>query len=70
MRVSRNNPEQAGFAPENTGVINAEQTLKLLALPGEPNRTDEDLGIEALHHATFPQLPLGVAYATREGNFL
>jgi PAS domain S-box-containing protein len=70
VRGSRNQSGQSGFAPENTGVINAEQTLKLLALPGEPSQSDEDLGVEALHLATFPQLPLGVAYATREGNFL
>jgi PAS domain S-box-containing protein len=28
------------------------------------------VGIEALHHATFLQLPMGVGYATREGNFI
>jgi PAS domain S-box-containing protein len=60
----------SNFKPENTGVLNAEQTLKMLAFPAELALSDEELGIEALHHATFPQLPLGVAYATREGGFL
>jgi PAS domain S-box-containing protein len=56
--------------PEATGVLNAEQTLKMLALPAEMAQSDEEMGFEALHRATFPQLPLGVAYATREGTFL
>jgi PAS domain S-box-containing protein len=60
----------SSFKPENTGVLNAEQTLKMLALPADQALSDEEMGVEALHHATFPQLPLGVAYATRDGNFL
>ena len=63
--------QDAAFQPEASGVLNAEQTLRMLALPqaAEP-QTPEELGVEALHHATFDQLPLGVGYATREGVFI
>jgi PAS domain S-box-containing protein len=66
-RDSRNTP----FDPASTGSLNASDTLKLLALPDtELPQTPEDLGLEALHRATFVQLPLGVGYATREGRFI
>lgn len=63
--------QDAGFQPEASGVLNAEQTLRMLALPqcAEP-QTPEELGVEALHHATFEQLPMGVGYATRDGTFI
>jgi PAS domain S-box-containing protein len=59
------------FDPASTGTLNPSETLKLLALPevGLP-QTPEDLVLEALHRATFVQLPLGVAYATREGRYI
>ena len=61
----------AGFQPEKSGVLNAEQTLRMLALPQlEEPQTPEELGVEALHHATFEQLPMGVGYATRDGAFI
>ena len=61
----------APFDPDSTGSLNASDTLKLLALPDtELPQTPEDLGLEALHRATFVQLPLGVGYATREGRFI
>ncbi len=56
---------------ERTGVLDAEQTLRMLALPQKSERARADKpGIEALHHATFVQLPTGVAYANREGQFI
>jgi PAS domain S-box-containing protein len=56
---------------ESTGVLNAEQTLRMLALPEAGGRSRRPKpGIEALHHATFVQLPTGVAYANRDGNFI
>jgi PAS domain S-box-containing protein len=61
---------QEPFCPESTAVLNAEQTLKLLALAAEPGPEAAELRLEALHHATFVQLPLGVAYANREGTFI
>ena len=61
--------EEAAFQPEASGVLNAAQTLRLLALPdAEP--TPEELGAEALHNATVRQLPMGVAYAARDGTFI
>src|SRR5690606_25421565 len=59
------------FDPVSTGTLNAADTLKLLALPdtGLP-MPPEELGLEALHRATFVQLPLGVGYVTREGRFI
>jgi PAS domain S-box-containing protein len=62
-------PAEDGFNPESTWVLNAEQTLHLLALPnGDAPSTPEELGV--LHHATFLQLPLGVGYATADGSFI
>jgi PAS domain S-box-containing protein len=59
------------FDPASTASLNASETLKLLALPEtELPQSPEDVGLEALHKATFVQLPLGVAYATREGLFI
>ena len=59
------------FDPASTGSLNASETLKLLALPDtELPQTPEELGLDALHRATFVQLPLGVGYATREGRFI
>jgi PAS domain S-box-containing protein len=59
------------FDPASTGTLNASETLKLLALPDtDLPQTPEELGLEALHRATFVQLPLGVGYATREGRFI
>jgi len=57
---------------ESTGVLNAEQTLKLLALSSASAKRAERTkpGIEALHNATFVQLPLGVGYANRDGTFI
>jgi PAS domain S-box-containing protein len=55
----------------NTGILDAEQTLKMLALPDtEHPPTPDRQGLEALHHATFLQLPLGVGYASRDGSFI
>jgi PAS domain S-box-containing protein len=52
-------------------VLTAEQTQKLLALPSDVAApVTEDFGVEALHHATFLQLPMGVGYATRDGRFI
>jgi PAS domain S-box-containing protein len=50
--------------------LGAEQTLRLLALPEAATPQPAEPGLEALHHATFVQLPLGVGYATRDGNFI
>ena len=63
--------DPAGFNPESTSVLNAEQTVRLLALPAE-HLSDSaiDAGMEVLHHATFVQLPLGVAYANRDGSII
>ncbi len=59
------------FDPVSTGTLNPSDTLKLLALPEtELPQPPKDLGLEALHRATFVQLPLGVGYATREGHFI
>lgn len=61
--------ENAGLDPQSTDVLNAEQTLQLLALPdGNLPSTPEELGL--LHHATFLQLPLGVGYAHEDGSFI
>ena len=60
----------AGFTPEATDVLNAEQTLKLLALPDAGSKAKRDPGVDALHSATFVQLPLGVAYASRDGTLI
>jgi PAS domain S-box-containing protein len=70
-RTSKSRDKAAPFDPASTGTLNRSDTLKLLAmsdtdLPQPPR----DLGIEALHRATFVQLPLGVGYATREGQFI
>lgn len=59
------------FDPVSTGTLNAADTLKLLALPDTSlPQAPKDLGLEALHRATFVQLPLGVGYATREGRLI
>jgi PAS domain S-box-containing protein len=64
-------PDQAGFRPDSTGLLNPDQTLRMLALSTtHADLSLEELGVEALHHATFLQLPLGVGYATREGTFI
>jgi len=64
-------PGQAGFKPDNTGLLNPDQTLRMLAMSTTHAELSlEELGVEALHHATFLQLPLGVGYATREGAFI
>ncbi len=71
MHGRRTNKEVADFAPEGTGVLDAAQTLKMLALTAADAVSDDtEEGIEALHNATFVQLPLGVGYANREGNFI
>jgi PAS domain S-box-containing protein len=63
--------QDAEFHPEDTGVLNAAQTLRMLALPASADaQTPEELGVEALHHTTFGQMPMGVAYATRDGSFI
>lgn len=59
------------FDPASTATLNPSDTLKLLAMPDlELPQPPKDLGLEALHRATFVQLPLGVGYATREGEFI
>jgi PAS domain S-box-containing protein len=64
-------PGQAGVKPESTGLLNPDQTLRMLALSAtHADLSLEELGVEALHHATFLQLPLGVGYATRDGAFI
>lgn len=62
--------QDAGFNPDATDVLNAEQTLKLLALPAAGAKARRDPGVEALHSATFVQLPLGVGYASRDGTLI
>jgi PAS domain S-box-containing protein len=70
-RSSQKDSRTQPFDPSSTGSLNASETLKLLALPDTAlPQTPEDLGLEALHRATFVQLPLGVGYATREGRFI
>lgn len=60
-----------GFRPESTDVLNAEQTVRMLALrPEESLDAVTGPGMEVLHHATFVQVPLGVAYANREGGII
>lgn len=64
-------PGHAGFTADSTGMLNPDQTLRMLALSTTHDPLSlEELGVEALHHATFLQLPLGVGYATREGAFI
>jgi len=64
-------PGQAGFKPDSTGLLNPDQTLRMLAMSTTHAELSlEELGVEALHHATFLQLPLGVGYATRDGAFI
>ncbi len=63
--------EDAAFQPEASGVLNAAQTLRLLALPDDAAEpSPEEQGAEALHNATVQQLPMGVAYAARDGTFI
>ncbi|MDQ2640274.1 MAG: PAS domain S-box protein [Pseudomonadota bacterium] len=70
-RSTARETKNAAFDPDSTGSLNASDTLKLLALPDtELPQTPEELGLDALHRATFVQLPLGVGYATREGRFI
>jgi len=70
-RSTARETKNAPFDPDSTGSLNASDTLKLLALPDtELPQTPEELGLDALHRATFVQLPLGVGYATREGRFI
>lgn len=60
-----------GFRPEASGVLNAEQTVRMLALPAEQSYDSSvEAGMEVLHHATFLQLPMGVAYANRDGSII
>ena len=74
MRGTAKTPEAdssaKAFRPESTGVLSAEQTQKLLALPATSLDSPDELGVEALHHATFLQSPMGVGYATRDGCFI
>jgi PAS domain S-box-containing protein len=72
MRVSGTIPDQgSAYAEEpHAEPLGAEQTLRLLALPEAAPPRPAEQGLEALHHATFVQLPLGVGYATRAGNFI
>lgn len=70
-RRSRSRDEAPPFDPASTGTLNPSDTLKLLALPDtDLPQPPKDMGLEALHRATFVQLPLGVGYATREGRFI
>ena len=51
--------------------LDSGQTLKLLALQESSlPQTPGDVGLDALHHATFLQLPMGVGYANREGTLI
>jgi PAS domain S-box-containing protein len=72
MRASGTIPDQMHAGGERSAAepLGAEQTLRLLALPEAASPRAAEPGLEALHHATFVQLPLGVGYATREGNFI
>jgi len=70
MLKARTNAGAEGFKPEVSGVLNAEQTVRLLALPEEHVSDSIDAGMEVLHHATFVQLPMGVAYANRDGSII
>ncbi len=47
-----------------------ERAPRLLAVPDAARVSPETPGVEALHHATFLQLPMGVGYATRDGCFI
>ena len=68
---ARKTQGQDGYRPENTDVLNAEQTVRLLALPQEgTSESSKDASMSVLHHATFLQVPLGVAYANRDGAIL
>ena len=70
-RRSKSRDEAHRFDPASTATLNPADTLKLLALPDtDLPQPPKDLGLEALHRATFVQLPLGVGYATREGRFI
>lgn len=62
----------AEASTESTGVLNAEETVRMLALGGQARRKARTprAGIEVLHHATVVQIPTGVAYADREGNVI
>jgi PAS domain S-box-containing protein len=84
MQSNGKRPGQTRAAPEipdvtasqslkvsNTGILDAEQTIRMLGLPGaEHPPAPDSQGLEALHHATFLQLPLGVGYANRDGSFI
>ena len=67
MPKARKPQGQDSFRPESTDVLNAEQTVRMLALPAEDVPDATGPGMEVLHHATFVQVPLGVAYANRDG---
>jgi PAS domain S-box-containing protein len=70
-RTSKSTEKAFPFDPASTGVLNPSDTLKLLALPDtDLPLPPKDLGLENLHRATVVQLPLGVGYATREGQFI
>ena len=70
-RTSKSTEKAFPFDPASTGVLNPSDTLKLLALPDtDLPLPPKDLGLENLHRATFVQLPLGVGYAPREGQFI
>jgi len=69
MTGKRARTPSTGFEPDTTAVLDAEQTLRLLALP-VMDSGDGEPGIAALHSATFVQLPLGVGYANRDGTFI
>lgn len=68
-RTSKSTEKPPPFDPASTGTLNPSDTLKLLALP-DTDLPQPPKGLEALHRATFVQLPLGVGYATREGQFI
>jgi PAS domain S-box-containing protein len=68
-RGNKNRAADAGG--EAAGVLDADQTLKLLSLSSPSSRASRSSpGIEVLHNATFLQLPLGVGYANRDGTFI
>jgi PAS domain S-box-containing protein len=63
--------EPAHFSGEISTILNVEQTMRMLALSEDLRSPDpETPGLEALHAATFVQLPLGVGYAARDGSLI
>ncbi|HTQ37114.1 MAG TPA: PAS domain S-box protein [Steroidobacteraceae bacterium] len=70
MGGKRAKTQPAGFDPESSTVLDAGETLRLLATTSADVEEAVEPGLEALHNATFVQLPLGVGYTSRDGSFI